>query len=158
MLAFPAPAKDSQTIAKCSPVTRCAPAAAGVEQALDGNPETALAFPAGAGQGNSAFTIDFEVGEPFTARSLALTPGKAGWAGRCEVLAAGEDGQFKTVKQFKFDRSNMEINVGFLPRGPVVAAFPRDDREKIPAGIHACGRPGGVGGDRAVGKPRAWSR
>ena len=124
VLAFPAPLGDADKLARRSPRITCTPAAAGVEKLVDGRRDTALAFPAGAGQGRNGFTIEIELTEPLTARSLSLTPSDSSWAAKCELQAADGDGQFKKVKAFKFDRSNMAIGVGFTPRGPVVVSFP----------------------------------
>ena len=124
VLAFPAPTGDADSLAARAARVTCTPAAAGVEKLMDGKRDTALAFPAGAGQGRTPFTIEIELAEPLTARSLALTPADGGWAAKGELQAAGEDGQFRSVKSFKFDRSNMAIGVGFMPRGPVTVSFP----------------------------------
>ena len=40
----------------------------------------AAADPAGAGAGKQEFSLDLEFPQPFTARSLALTPGSSGWS------------------------------------------------------------------------------
>ncbi|MBM3861817.1 MAG: hypothetical protein FJ395_19510 [Verrucomicrobia bacterium] len=68
--------------------------------------------------------VEIELSQPQTARSVAITPGETGWSATCELLVAGEDGQFRSVKSFKFDRSNMNLHVGPIPRGPVVVSFP----------------------------------
>lgn len=124
VLAFPAPRHDAETLAGRSPTVRCTPAAAGSENLVDGKLDTALVFPAGAGQGRTPLVIDVELAAPLTARTLALVPGETAWAAQCELQAAGDDGQFRSVRTFKFDRSNMAVNVGPLPRGPVTVALP----------------------------------
>jgi hypothetical protein len=117
VLAFPAPQHDADSLAARSPKITCTPAADGVAKIADDNPDTALAL-----KGDT--TIEIELSQPLTARSLALTPGEAGWSAKCELLAAGDDGQFRSVKSFKFDRSNMKDHVGPMPRGPVTVALP----------------------------------
>ena len=123
VLAFPAPAQDGNSIRSHSPRVACTPAVRGADQMVDGRLDTALAFPAGAGQGGKTFTIDLNLTEPFTARSLSLIPSASAWAAQCELEAANRDGSFQPVKSFKFDRSNMGINVGPMPRGPVTVSF-----------------------------------
>ncbi|MBM3890839.1 MAG: glycoside hydrolase family 2, partial [Verrucomicrobia bacterium] len=117
VLAFPAPLHDADLLVARSPKITCTPAAEGAERLADGNPDTALAMKGDA-------TIEIELGQPLTARSLALTPGETGWSAKCELLAVGDDGQFRSVKSFKFDRSNMKDHVGPMPRGPVTVVFP----------------------------------
>lgn len=69
-------------------------------------------------------TVEITLPQGQTARSLAITPGENGWSARCELLAADDNGQFRSVKSFVLDRSNMKITVGPMPRGPVVVTFP----------------------------------
>ncbi len=52
-------------------------------------------FPPGAGQGRSALTIEIEMAEPFTARSLMLHPAAVAFAAQCELQAADEAGTFR---------------------------------------------------------------
>lgn len=68
--------------------------------------------------------VEIELPSAQTARSLSIVPGENGWSAQCELLAAGEDGQFRSVKSFFFDRSNMAITVGPMPFGPVMVTFP----------------------------------
>ena len=56
--------------------------------------------------------MDIEVAEPFTARSLVLYPAEMQFAAQCELQAAGEDGAFRTVRQFPLDRSNTNVQRG----------------------------------------------
>ena len=124
VLAFRAPESDKDSIAKHRPRLTCTPVADGLERATDGRTDTLFTLPSGAGQGRNEFTLNFELTEPFAARSLSLTPGTAGWSAQCVLQAAGDDGQFREVRAFKFDRSNMSIGVGPIPRGPVTVSFP----------------------------------
>lgn len=124
VLAFPAPQADRESAATRSPRVTCSPSADGVVRLLDGDVETTFGFPAGAGAGKQGFSLDLDFPQPFTAHSLALTPGSSGWSARCVLEAAGDDGQFREVRSFKFDRSNMAVGVGPMPRGPVTVSFP----------------------------------
>lgn len=124
VLAFPAPEQDGSSVAQHAPRVTCTPAVAGTEKLLDGKAETAFGFPAGAGHGKTPFVIEFAVDQAFTARSLSLTPGNSAWAAKCDLQAEGADGQFRSIREFKFDRSNMGIGVGPMPRGPVTILFP----------------------------------
>ena len=63
--------------------------------------------------------------QPFTARSLTLTPAAPNaFRAEVELQAAGADGQFRSIRTFTFDRSNPNNNVGPMPWGPVTVAFP----------------------------------
>ena len=124
VLAFPAPLADQDSAATRKPRVTCTPTSDGAAKLLDANADTILVFPPGAGQGKESFTVDLEFAEPFTARSLSLTPGNEAWSGRCTLQAAGDDGRFLGVREFKFDRSNMGIGAGPMPRGPVTVSFP----------------------------------
>ncbi len=124
LLAFPAPQQDTASLATKSPRVTSSPPAADVEQLVDGDLATACVFPDGAGRGNTPFTLELSVAEPFTARSLELVPTAEAFGANCELQAADANGSFQTVRRFKCDRSNMATGVGFLPRGPVTVSFP----------------------------------
>ncbi len=124
VLAFRAPLADRDSAAARSLRVTCTPSAEGVMKVLDGDVETTFDLPPGAGSGKHALSLDFEFGQPFTARSLALTPGSGGWSAQCVLEAANDGGEFREVHSFKFDRSNMNIGVGPMPCGPVTVSFP----------------------------------
>ncbi len=124
VLALPTDRKASATVVSRAAKISCAPAVQNVEWLVDGDLATAAALPPGAGQGKRPFVVEFELPEPGTVRSLSMLPSNSPWAAECELQAPGEDGTFETVRQFKFDRSNMKINVGPMPQGPVTVAVP----------------------------------
>ncbi|NLX95946.1 MAG: hypothetical protein GXY83_07205 [Rhodopirellula sp.] len=124
VLALPSVRHNSTPFASRAATISSTPAAPNLERLTDGNLDTATALPPGAGQGNRTFAIDFNLPEPATIRSLSMIPSDSPWAARCAVQSAGDDGTFQTVREFQFDRSNMRINVGPMPRGPVTIALP----------------------------------
>jgi hypothetical protein len=124
VIAFPAPQSDAESLAWRSPRVTCTPAAADTEKIVDGNPDTAVAFPSGIGQGKDALVIEIALAEPLTARTLSMIPSESPWAAECELQVTDDTGQTRTVRSFKFDRSNMRVNVGPMPRGPVTISFP----------------------------------
>jgi hypothetical protein len=67
--------------------------------------------------------VTIELPQPFTARSLTVTPSE-----RINVTAelqASDDGKtFYTVRKFTIDRHNLGLEVGPMPLAPVVVAFP----------------------------------
>ncbi len=123
VLAFAAPQHDEETLAALSPQLTCTPSVADAAHAVDGKLDTALVLPADAGQGKNPWVMDIALANPLKVRQLSLTPSETPWAADCELQAAGEDGVFRSVRKFKFDRSNMAIGVGPLPRGPVTVSF-----------------------------------
>ncbi|HNS22710.1 MAG TPA: glycosyl hydrolase [Sedimentisphaerales bacterium] len=131
VLAFPAPQNDSDLLSAQSPRVTCSPVAAGAASVIDGDPSTGFEFPEGAGTKDSPFTIEFEVAETFTARSLYVIPTNDSFNADCELQAARDDGSFQTVRRFKCDRSNMSPGVGFMPRGPVSVSFPATTARKF---------------------------
>jgi hypothetical protein len=120
VLAFPAPQHDSDTLASLSPRITCTPAVESAQHLIDGDLDTALAFPAN----KQPLVIDIELDQPLTARHLSLIPSASAWAAQCELYAADRDGDFREIKSFGFDRSNMAVGVGPMPRGPVTVSFP----------------------------------
>jgi hypothetical protein len=124
VLAFPAPKHDTERIADRSPRVTSSPESTTASNLLDGNEATLCTFPEGAGRGKKPFVIDIRIAEPFTARSVQITPGNEPFGAECELLAADERGEFRSIRHFKCDRSNMGTGVGFLPRGPVTISIP----------------------------------
>jgi len=124
VLAFPAPRGDADTVASHAPRVACTPAAENAGQMCDGDLNTACTFPPGAGQGRGALAIDMELGQPFTARSLVLHPAAVAFSAQCELQAADEAGEFREVRSFALDRSNINVNVGPMPHGPGAVSFP----------------------------------
>ncbi len=120
LLALPAPPSEADTLATHAPKVTCTPAMEGTEKLFDGKLDTALTFPDGTG----VLTIDIQLAEPLVARSLTMIPSDTAWAANCELQAADDAGQYQTVRTFKFDRSNMVVNVGPMPRGPVAVSLP----------------------------------
>ena len=131
VVAFPAPQHDADTIATQSPRVICTPAVDKAEQMADGDRNTAVLFPTGAGQGKAPFTVDIELGKPLTARSLVLYPAEMAFAAHCELQAAGEDGLFRKIRDFALDRSNTNVSVGPIQFGPVAVSFPAQTAKRF---------------------------
>ncbi len=123
VLAFPAPLNDTDTLAAKSPHVVCSPAVADAQKLVDGDLDTAIAIPADAGRGRAPFTIEIELSQPLTARTLEIVPAPQGFAAACELFAE-EAGGWNPVRKFRCERGNTTINVGPMPRGPVTVALP----------------------------------
>ncbi len=124
VIAFPAPQSDAESLASYSPQVTCTPFAAGTEKVVDGRLDTAVVLGDASKQDRESRTIEITLAKPLTARSCSLVPSESAWAANCELQAADAEGVFQTVRRFRFDRSNMEIHVGPMPRGPVTVSFP----------------------------------
>ena len=123
VLAFPAPSFDTDRLAAKSPRVTVTPTAPSVENLVDDDPDTAFIFQTEAVQKPQPVTIQIELDEAVTARSLRLYPADEGVFADVELQAEDAAGKFQKVRSFKFDRSNMAVGVGFLPRGPVTVSF-----------------------------------
>lgn len=121
VLACPVPGSDTTSFTHWRPRITVAPAVRDGQYMIDGN-RTSVCMFAGAGESNSV-TIDLVAAAPFTARALTLVPGEKPWAADCVLQVAAQD-SFRTVKEFVFDRSNMNVSVGPMPLGNVTVSFP----------------------------------
>ncbi|MBC8096414.1 MAG: hypothetical protein H7Y43_11425, partial [Akkermansiaceae bacterium] len=93
-----------------------------------------LAFPAPKGDADSIASLGgkvskepgvvrIELPQPFTARSLTVTPSKQ--VNVSAELQASDDGKtFRLIRKFTIDRHNLGVEVGPVPLAPVVVAFP----------------------------------
>jgi hypothetical protein len=124
VLAFPAPVADADSIARQSPKITCTPFVSSAAWIADEDAATVLEFPANAGRGSNPFTIEFEVARPFTARSLEIIPAEQPFGAQVDLQVADAEGHWRSVRQFKCDRSNMSPGVGFMPRGAATISFP----------------------------------
>jgi hypothetical protein len=122
LLAIPAPQGEDQPLSSRQPKIDGQPAVEGLSALVDGDPNTTLAIPEG-GRRGAPFQIDITAAEPFTARSIVLTPGAGGFRSQIDVQA-WIDGEFKSIRSIKYDRRNPKTNVGPMPRGPVIGALP----------------------------------
>lgn len=67
-------------------------------------------------------TINIQVNNIFTARSLLLFPGKKPFKADVE-LQYNSNGTYLTIKKFEYDRTNAANNVGFISYAPVAVSF-----------------------------------
>jgi hypothetical protein len=122
VLAFRLPAAETETLAGFGAKVSATPTIGGAEALIDGKRASEVLFPKGLG--GKPLVIDLELEKPMTAQSLVLVPAKKDFATTCELLAAGEDGSWKTIRSFPVDRSNNGVSVGFVPHAPVAITFP----------------------------------
>ncbi len=128
VLAYPVPQDDQLTIASLKPNVTATPALANAMLMFDGDTTTVCSFK---GAGNSkTITIDFEAANDFTARSLVIYPAKTPFAADAD-LQVNENGTYKSLKTFRFDRSNPALNVGGIPYGAISVAFAETSAKKF---------------------------
>lgn len=118
VIAFPAPSEDRDSLTLHLSEITFVPGVEAAQAAADGRVETAVEFPAG-----TDLAVEIDLNESLVARHLSLIPSDSSWAADCELLAEATKGEFRTVKSFRFDRSNMAVGVGPMPRGRVTVAF-----------------------------------
>ena len=143
LLAFPAPPADADLLTARTARVTCDPPVASAEKLLDGDLETWMPIPAD----KAAFTLEIETASPFTARSLALHPAAGPFGAEVVLEAADAEGKWHTIRQFKFDRSNMSLGVGPMPRGPVTISFAPTTAKKFRlsfSGIYGRGKDAGL--------------
>ena len=69
------------------------------------------------------YTIDIKAKEAIEARSILMVPTDGSFM--CDVtLLAEVDGEYQEVKSFKFDRRNLQFNIGPYKLGPVAISLP----------------------------------
>jgi len=121
VLAFPLPENDGLTLASLKPSIRTSPRLKDVSRLSDGDKKTICSF---RDAGNAfKLIIDYESAGSFTARSLTMIPAGIEFSADVE-LQIPDNGIYKSVRKFRYDRSNSRVNVGPMPNGPVTVSFP----------------------------------
>lgn len=121
VLAFPTP-KFSHAKLPAPHITGNLPVRDAVNL-TDGNRTTVCHFPKIPADEPSLY-LDLEWNKIITARSLLLYPAHVSF--KTDVQLQVKKGtNFKTIKNFQFNRTNANKNVGFLPYSPVVISFPK---------------------------------
>lgn len=119
VLAYPAPKDNKLVLSHENGSISTLPNVKDVKFITDGDTTTGITFPKG-----DTFTINFEANEVFTARSLSIKSTNNSMYANVLLQAKDENGKYKTVKEFTFNRVNETINVGFIPYAPVLISFP----------------------------------
>jgi hypothetical protein len=119
VIAWPAPKNDQLILTTQNGKITSAPVVADLSALTDGDPKTGISFPAG-----DEFTVNFIAREPFTARSLSVRPTAKPMQAMIQLLVQETNGEFRTLSEFKINRSNPSLSVGFVPYSPVVVSFP----------------------------------
>ena len=118
VIAFPKPLDDTKTIADLNPQITCIPFIKDARVLVNNETQQVCIFPS-----EKSLSISLEVTQPFTARTLTLYPAKTPFMAEAE-LQVYENGVYKTIKNFEYNRSNPNINVGPMVFGPVTISLP----------------------------------
>lgn len=119
VIAYPAPKFDQLVLNKQNCTVTSIPKVNGLSKAIDGDEKTGFIFPEG-----DKFILDFKSKEAFTARSLSLRTTENIMNAIVSFQIKDANGSYNTIKEFKLDRSNDALSVGFIPYAPVVISFP----------------------------------
>ncbi len=124
VLAFPAPQADDDRLADYAPKIRAVPTLASVERWIDADLNTAASFATRSGRMADSLSIEITLARPLTARSLSIYPGPFACKAECDLQVRSEDGSWRSIKCFTYDRSNPSVQVGPMVQGAVVETFP----------------------------------
>jgi hypothetical protein len=119
IMAFPAPAHDEEEIALQKPALTSSIPLTAIQNLTDRNTTTEVLFP----DKTATVSIDLTLTKSFTARSLVLFPAALPFRARA-TLEAGDGNHFTEIEQFELNRTNPQLNVGFIPFAPVSIALP----------------------------------
>lgn len=91
-----------------------------IQRIADGDASTNVNF-----QSSGTVTVDFETSNPYTVRSISVSPTHHPIHADVELFVKDvNSAEYTSIKKFHVNRTNANINVGFNPYGPVVMALP----------------------------------
>lgn len=118
VIAFRVPKEYNTDLADLHPVLKASVPLEPLSVLVDKNKATELVIST-----PEPVMIDFELKRNFTARSLVIYPGAHQMTANVELQVKSQ-GIYRSVKKFRVDRSNGNLNVGFLPHGAVAVSIP----------------------------------
>jgi hypothetical protein len=118
VIAYPVADDYNASISDLKPSLTSTPTAQALNSLMDNDEATNVKIP-----GGQPFSLDIHNNQPFTARSVVITPSHdaMGFEGDIQIKT---NGVFTSVKHFSVDRSNTALNVGFLPFAPAAVSIP----------------------------------
>jgi hypothetical protein len=131
VLAYPVPPADGDALKDHEPQVTCTPAVTNATALADGDETTTIVIPRGAGIGAVPFIVELVLPRPITVRSFSVLEGGQPLAADMVLLVADASGEFRVLKEFKFDRSNNSINVGPMTRGEFTLSLPPTAAKKF---------------------------
>lgn len=127
-IAFPEPQCGDSVLTYRNSVITSIPQLDCTKYLADGNTATVCLFRK-AGEVKEII-FDFESLNNFTARSLSVYPSEIPFAADIDVQIPGNN-SYRSIRKFRFDRSNPRINVGPMPSGPVTVSLPDIKSQKF---------------------------
>ncbi|MFC4197851.1 glycosyl hydrolase [Pedobacter jamesrossensis] len=121
VIAYPVSSIPEQTVADFKPSLKFSTNIINGNYLIDKNLKTAIAFTPEAKK--NGLTIDFNLEQSFTARSITIHPDTVQLSAQVEVQAL-INGTYKSVRKFLMDRSNNMITVGPNVYGEICIALP----------------------------------
>lgn len=126
VLAFPSIEAEERKTTNENATIKVTPGISGANRLLDNEESTYAEF----SFNEPVYQVDIELNEPLKARSLTLIPGEEWIKATCEVQA-GIEGEFKTIKTFRINRSKLTPNVGPYIYAPVVVRLPATEASEF---------------------------
>lgn len=126
VLAYPSVKSKAQTLDGESCTVTSSPSIPNIQRLIDGDWSSEnKSRPSEIRFGNQPMvTIDFKTKEEVSLRSLQLCTAAAPI--RCQAtLQVNENGTYKKIKQFKIERYNDNLAVGYDPYAPIAISFPK---------------------------------
>lgn len=119
VIAWPASKDDNLVLNNKNGKVTSVSEVTGLDKIFDGNKNTGISFP-----DDSLIILDFAAEISFTARSLSIRPAEQPMLADGILMAKDSTREFRTISEFRINRSNPALNVGFEPYAPVVVSFP----------------------------------
>lgn len=120
VIAFPSVEKKATRLSAANTKVTSAMSLQNLNRLIDGDKETVMLFTE---KSEKPVAIDFKADEPFTLRSLQIFPARQPIQTNARLLVK-ENGDYRILSEFKIDRFNANLNVGFDPYAPVVISVP----------------------------------
>ena len=120
VIAFPSVGKKAARLSVANAKVTSAMSLQNLNSLIDGDKETAVLFTE---KSEKPVAIDFRTDQPFTLRSLQIFPARQPIQTNARLLVK-ENGGYRMLSEFKIDRFNANLNVGFDPYAPVVISVP----------------------------------
>ena len=120
VIAFPSVEKKATRLSAANAKVTSAMSLQNLNSLIDGDKETAVLFTE---KSEKPVAIDFRTDQPFTLRSLQIFPARQPIQTNARLLVK-ENGGYRMLSEFKIDRFNANLNVGFDPYAPVVISVP----------------------------------
>jgi hypothetical protein len=118
VLAYPVANDYDADISALKPNLTSEPSVESLGNIMDKNLSTSIPLAA-----NKQFSLNVDTKTPYTVRSVTITT--TDQRVRLEGdIQAKMNGAYTTIKHFVIDRTNSELNVGFIPFGPAVFSIP----------------------------------